>query len=159
MARILPKFRTGGREPAPGEFTGDYVRLTVAEFDRHAASPDFYWYPFGADRFGVHRADLESFLATTRSVVVVIRSTAIIRRLQQDLTDVDVIPVFLSTPLHVIRERLEDNEVTRRRLARAAEFDHDFDRSLYRAVLCNDGSPGAFEQSLCELLNNAAIAA
>ncbi len=158
VARVLPKLRTGGREPKPGEYTADYIRLSDAEYDWHAATPDFYGYRFGTDRYGFHQADLEALIASTRSAVVVVRSTPVIRSLQT-LKGIDVVPVLVSTPLHVIRERLDDGEATRRRLARAAEFAADFDPTIYRAALRNDGSRHEFEAALHQLLDPAAEAA
>lgn len=159
VAQIVPKLRTGGRHPKPGEFTTDYIRLADADFERHAALADFYEYRFGSDRYGVHRADIEAALASTQTAVIVIRNTALISRLQQDITTAAVVPVFLTASSEVIRERVGTDEVSVRRLARAAELERDFDPGLYRVVLRNDGCREAFEAAIHELIKPAAVAA
>lgn len=158
-ARILPKLRTGGRDPKPGEFTADYVRLTDAEFDRQAASVAFYAYQFGSDRYGFHRSAIDELFASTDVGAVVVRNTGLIRRLQRELAGIDVVPVLLTAPLQLVWERLEDNETTRRRLAREAEFLADFDLSLYQVVLRNDGTRTSFEGALRELVRTTSVAA
>jgi len=158
-ARILSKLRTGGRAPAPGEFIADYLRVTDAEFDRQAASVDFYAYQFGTDRYGFHRSTIDKLFASTNVGAVVVRNTGLIRRLQQELAGIDVVPVLVTAPLQLVCERLDDSETTRRRLAREAEFLADVDLSLYQAVLRNDGTRTSFEAALRELLTTTAVAA
>lgn len=162
VACILPKFRTGGREPRPGEFTADYLRVTDAEFDALANDPEFFGYRFGTDRFGFRRSDIEAHLASTANTVLVARSTSFIRELKQVVTSATVVPVFLTAPVDIVRERVQHEhppEVVARRLARRSEFERDFDPSVYATVIHNDRSLAEFEAAIHNLIDPMEVAA
>lgn len=163
VARFLPKYRTGGRQLLPGEFSADQRRVDDLTFARHAADADFYRYTFGPDWYGFHGEELEALIASCETTLVIVRSTRVIRELQRDVTSAIVIPVLLQADPELVRARVategQDDEVTRRRLARAAEIVADFDPSVYTERLVNNGDMDDFTNAIDALLNPDAIAA
>jgi ribose 1,5-bisphosphokinase PhnN len=163
VARFLPKYRTGGRPLRPGEFAADQRRIDEMDFARHAAAADFYRYTFGADSYGFHGADLDALIASCETTLVIVRSTRVIRELQCDVANAIVVPVLLDADPELVRARVgaegQTDEVTRRRLARAAEMVTDFDPTVYTERLVNNGNVNEFNYAIDELLKPSAIAA
>jgi guanylate kinase len=159
--RVLRKVST--REVRPEEVGRDCldtVFVSQEEFARRCRKPSFWTYFNGPAQYGFDVQELRVLCAAHANVACILTDASVIRRLQRECPEINVIPIFVFAGSDQIAAgRIEgqaSDVATVKRLARSARVigEHRRDPLLFRHCLLNIYDKPTLEEHLLQLLKS-----
>lgn len=137
----------------------DLKFVSDEEFDQYIEKGDFYWYKYphnGVERYGFFKSDLEDKLHKYDNVFLIVRNATTIKKIRQDFSDVNIIPIFVYTIESLIENRLREEgykdyeieyRIKRSSDAMSELYTHP---TLYKVHIINNSDKSTFQKQLKE---------
>jgi guanylate kinase len=117
-----------------------------------------YTYTYGGARYGLFRKELTKKLIKHNNVFAIVRNTGTIRKIADDHSFVNVVPIFIYTDRAELTKRLERSGASKEgiafRLGRSdiAERDYYSHPDVYKEILINNSAREIFHNTIDRLV-------
>jgi len=164
-AAVVQKYSTRRSRPEEKSHPIDLIVVPSLEFDTRQSNADFFYYWYDGERYGFYCEDIDSALASSANVFIVVRDMNTIRRLSDRYRSVRVVPVFIYSDEVAIQERLHRDGYSRTAIAwriarqRMGWNDYLAHPEIYEQVLINNSDRLAFARLIDSLIDRYSLSA